>query len=87
MALAILFPRIKIVLASSTKSQARLLVTQKIMGEIYNRYPNVRKEIDMSSSSLSFNDTFINFHNGSQIVCVTSTDNSRGNRLSIINIS
>lgn len=61
-----------------------MLVTQKIMGEIYNRYPNVRKEIDLKSSSLSFNDTFINFHNGSQIVCVTSSENSRGNRCAIL---
>lgn len=83
-ALAILFPHIKIVLASSTKSQARLLVTQKIMGEIYNRYPNVRKEIDYKNSSLSYNDTYINFFNGSQIVCVTSTDNARGNRCAVL---
>ena len=89
-AMAILFPRIKIVLASSTKGQARLLVTQKIMGEIYNRYPNVRKEIVPpkskleNASSLSFNDTFINFWNGSQIVCVTSSENSRGNRCAVL---
>lgn len=60
------------------------MITQKIMGEIYNRYPNVRKEIDLKSSSLSFNDTFINFWNKSQIVCVTSNENSRGNRCAIL---
>lgn len=83
-ALAILFPRIKIVLASSTRGQARLLVTQKIMGEIYNRFPNVRKEIDLANSSLSYNDTYIKFFNGSQIVCVTSSENSRGNRCAVL---
>ena len=54
------------------------------MGEIYNRYPNVQKEIDINNSSLGLNDTFITFKNGSQIVCVTSTDNSRGNRCAVV---
>lgn len=83
-ALAIVFPRIKIVIASSTKGQARLLVTQKVMGEIYNRYPNVRREIDLRNSSLSQNDTYVTLYNKSQIVCVTSTENSRGNRCAIL---
>lgn len=64
------------------------MVTQKIMGEIYNRYPNVRKEIipvkATNGSCLSFNDTYINFYNGSQIVCVTSSENSRGNRCAVL---
>lgn len=82
--LAILYPRIKIVLASSTREQARLLVKEKILREIYNRYPNVQKEIDMDKSSTSANDTYITFRNGSQIVCVTSSENSRGNRCAIL---
>lgn len=82
--LCVLYPRIKIVVASSTYNQARKLITDKLIGEIYNRYPNARKEIDLKNSSLGKNDMYINFFNKSQIVCVTSTENSRGARATVL---
>ncbi len=73
-------PRARVVIASGTRSQARLIVTQKILGEIYNRYPKVRQEIDIKNCGLGQNDTYVKFYNGSEIVVVTSSDTSRGNR-------
>ena len=79
-----IFPRSRIVIASGTRSQARLIVTQKILGEIYNRFSKVRQEIDFKNSSVAQNDTYVKFWNGSEIVVVTGGDSSRGNRACII---
>lgn len=78
-----IFPRSRIVIASGTRGQARLIVTQKILGEIYNKYPKVRQEIDIKNSSVSTNDTHVKFWNGSEIVVITGGDSSRGNRCCI----
>lgn len=74
----ILFPRSRFVIASGTRGQARLIVTQKIMGELYSRYPRLKQEI--KDFSVSQNDTWVKFHGGSEIVVVTGSDSSRGNR-------
>lgn len=79
-----IFPRSRIVIASGTRSQARLIVTQKILGEIYNRYPKVRQEIDIKNSSVAQNNTYVKFYNGSEVVVVTGGDSSRGNRSCIV---
>lgn len=76
-----IFPRSRIVIASGTRSQARLIVTQKILGEIYNRYPKVRQEIDIKNSSVAQNNTYVKFWNGSEVVVVTGGDSSRGSYL------
>ena len=81
---AVLLPRSKIVIASGTKNQSRLLVTQKILGEIYNRFPKVRQEIDIKNSSVAQNDTYVKFYNGSEIVVVVGGDSARGHRASIV---
>ena len=79
-----IFPRSRIVIASGTRGQSRLIITQKILGEIYNRYPKVRQEIDLKNSNLGMNDTFVKFYNGSEIVVITGGDSSRGNRAMIV---
>ena len=79
-----IFPRSRIVIASGTRSQARLIITQKVLGEIYNRFPKVRQEIDLKGSSVAQNDTYVKFWNQSEIVVVTGGDSSRGNRSSIV---
>lgn len=79
-----LFPRTRIVVASGTRGQARLIIVQKVLGEIYNRYPKVRQEIDIKNSSVSTNDTKVKFWNGSEIVVITGSDSSRGNRAMIV---
>lgn len=75
---AILFPRSRIVIASGSRGSARLIVTQKVMGELYNNFPVLQQEI--SKHSVSLNDTYVSFHGGSQIVVVTGADSARGNR-------
>lgn len=79
-----IMPRSRIVIASGTRSQARLIVTQKILGEIYNRYPKVRQEIDFKNSSVAQNNTCVKFWNGSEVVVVTGGDSSRGNRSCVV---
>jgi hypothetical protein len=78
----ILYPGTKIIIASGTKGQAKLIITQKIEKDLYLNYPNVRREIkDIKSSN---NECVVIFQNGSTIEAVTSTDNSRGYRGNIL---
>lgn len=72
----ILFPNSKIVIASSTKSQASLIVTEKIQKELIPNSPNLAREIkDIKTSS---NQTEVIFHNGSTITVCPASDNARG---------
>ena len=73
----ILYPNSKIIIASGTKGQAKLIITQKIK-DFKMRYPMVDREIlDIKSTG---NECIVYFRNGSSIEAVTSTDNSRGYR-------
>lgn len=80
----ILYPNSNIVLASGTKGQARLIITEKIVS-MYNNSEAVRKEIgDFKNIKQGANDSSVSFLNGSKIVAVTSSDNSRGYRGNIL---
>lgn len=74
----ILYPGSRVVIASSTKKQAALIVKEKIEKELMPKSEMLRKEI----SNIAFNTTDIEveFHNTSSIVVVTASDNSRGYR-------
>lgn len=74
----VLWPGSMIILASGTKGQARLIITQKIAKQLYNVSPNLVREI--KDIKMNQNDTMILFQNGSSIEAVTSTDSSRGYR-------
>jgi len=77
----ILFPSTMIVIASGTKGQAKLIITQKIEKELM-KYPNIAREIkDIKTSN---NQVMVVFQNGSTIEAVTSNDNARGYRAQII---
>lgn len=78
----ILYPSSQIVIASGTKGQAKLIVTQKIMKDFMNNNPNIRREIREVKNNN--NECIVYFHNGSSIEAVTSTDNSRGYRGNIL---
>jgi hypothetical protein len=78
----ILFPGTKILIASGTKNQARLIITQKIEKELRLNYPNIAREIKDVKTSL--NECLVVFHNGSTIEAVTSNDNARGYRANIL---
>ncbi|APH20937.1 terminase large subunit domain-containing protein [Clostridium botulinum] len=78
----ILFPNSKIVIASATKGQASLIVTEKIQKELIPNSPNLAREIkDVRTSS---NQTEVIFHNGSTITVCPASDNARGLRATVI---
>lgn len=78
----ILYPNTKIIIASGTKGQAALIIKEKIIGEFYKDSPTLRLEI--KSWSISQNNVEIQFRNGSKILAVTSSDNSRGFRGNVL---
>ena len=79
---AILRPGARIVIASATKKQARLIVSEKIKKELIPRSPLLAAEIDSFKDSP--NEIEIMFKNGSSIVVVTANDNSRGYRATVL---
>ena len=72
---AILYPSSNIVLASGTKGQARLIITEKIFA-LKNNSRNVDREIKEFKTSA--NECYVVFWNGSKITAVTSGDSARG---------
>ncbi|MDY7043678.1 terminase large subunit [Virgibacillus sp. M23] len=77
---AILYPSSNIVIASGTKGQARLIITEKIMSLKNN--PNVEREIKEFKTGA--NECYVLFKNGSKIQASTSNDNARGLRANIL---
>lgn len=73
---AILYPNSKIVVASGTRGQAKLLISQKIQKELMAMSPNLRREI--LDIHVGQNMALVKFKNGSTIEAVSSTDNARG---------
>lgn len=78
---AILYPSSNIVLASGTKGQARLIITEKIFA-LKNNSRNVDREIKEFKTSA--NECYVVFWNGSKITAVTSGDSARGYRANIL---
>lgn len=79
---AILYPNSQIVIASATKKQARLIVTEKIQKELIPISDNLRREIkEIRTHS---DETEVIFHNGSSIVVVVGNDNARGHRSTVM---
>ncbi|WP_039230813.1 terminase large subunit domain-containing protein [Clostridium haemolyticum] len=74
---SVLYPNSKIILASGTKGQAKLIITEKIEKELM-QYPNLAREIKQIKSSS--NEATVVFQNGSTITAVPSTQNARGYR-------
>lgn len=74
----ILYPSSRVVVASATKKQAKLMVTEKIQKELMPNCPNLAKEI--KNIKTGNDDIEVFFKNGSSIVVVTANDNARGQR-------
>ena len=72
----ILYPNTKIIVASGTKGQARLLISQKIEKELMGMSPNLRREI--AYVKVGANDAVVKFKNGSTIEAVAFSDSARG---------
>ncbi len=79
---AILYPNSKIIIASCTKGQSKLLISQKIEKELCGKYPNLAREIKQIKTGA--NESVVIFKNGSTIEAVASNDNSRGYRCNIL---
>ncbi len=78
---AILEPNSIICIASATRNQAMLILKEKIQNELCNMSPNLAREI--KTIKVSQNDGIVEFHNGSRILIVTASQNSRGFRSNI----
>lgn len=80
----ILYPNTNIIIASGTKGQARLIISEKIVS-LYNNSEAVRAEIgDFRNIKTGANDARVSFLNGSKIEAVTSSDSARGYRGNIL---
>lgn len=79
---AILRPGARIVVASATKKQARLIVSEKIKKEILPRSPLLDAEIQSFKDSQ--NEIEVVFKNGSSIVVVVANENARGYRATVM---
>lgn len=78
---AILRPGSLIVVASATKKQAKLIVTEKIVKEILPRSPLLQAEIKVIKDSQ--NEIEVKFNNGSSIVVLVANENVRGYRATV----
>jgi len=78
---AILYPNSEIVVVSSTKQQAGIIVSDKITS-LRNDYPNLAREIKKLTDNM--NKWQVDFYNGSVIKIVASRDSSRGKRATFI---
>ena len=75
---AILYPHSQIVIASGTKEQASLIVSEKIKKELMRDSPNLCREILVIRDNK--NEIEVIFRNGSSIVVVPASENARGHR-------
>ena len=78
---AVLYPGSIIVIASSTKKQSSLIVSEKIQKELMPQSSNLTREI--SDIRTGQNETEVKFKNGSSIIVVPATDNARGHRATL----
>lgn len=74
----IVYPYSKIVLASGTKGQAKLIVSEKIQNELMAISPMLRREIRTIKNNQ--NEVIVYFRNHSTITVVAALDSSRGYR-------
>ena len=79
---AILRPGARIVVASATKKQARLIVSEKIKKELLPKSPLLEAEIDSFKDNQ--NEIEVIFKNGSSIVVVAANENARGYRATVM---
>lgn len=73
--MAILYPGMAIGIVSGNGNQARMVIRQKIEGEL-QKNENIRREI--SSIKTSSDDCIVTFKNGSSIRAITLGMNQRG---------
>lgn len=78
----ILYPGTHIIIASSTRKQAALIISEKILKELYEWSPMLRREIKSWKDNQI--ETSVTFRNGSFVEIVTLSDSARGHRAHVI---
>ena len=73
---AVLYPNSEIIVVSSTKAQAGIIVDKII--NLRNDHPNLAREISNVVANMNVREVV--FHNGSSIKVLATRDSSRGNR-------
>lgn len=81
-AVCVLYPNSKVLVASLTKRQAGLLITEKIEKELMVMSPNLRREIKKISTGQ--NAIEVIFHNGSSFIATVAGEGARGLRSTIM---
>lgn len=80
----ILYPGQKIIVSCETKEQSRNLIREKIVNELMNMSPNLRKEINPREIKIGTNESYVKFKNGSTITAINASENTRGKRAHIL---
>lgn len=78
---AILYPNSKIVLTAGSRGESRLIVSDKILNELWNMSPNLRREIVKWTDNKT--EVIVHFRNGSTIETVTCDEQARGHRSTV----
>ena len=81
---AILYTGKKIIVSCETKEQSRNLIREKIVNELMNMSPNLRKEINPREIKIGTNESYVKFKNGSTITAINASENTRGKRAHIL---
>ena len=80
----ILYPNLKIIVSCETKEQSRNLIREKIVNELMNMSPNLKKEINPREIKIGTNESYVKFKNGSTITAINASENTRGKRAHIL---
>ena len=80
----ILYPGQKVIVSCETKEQSRNLIREKIVNELMNMSPNLKKEINPREIKIGTNESYVKFKNGSTIIAINASENTRGKRAHIL---
>lgn len=78
----ILYPGTQVVISTETKNTSRRLISDKIKRELYDKSSNIRREIE--DIKIGTNESSVTFKNGSIIVSLNASENTRGQRANIL---
>lgn len=79
---AILYPGQLIIVSCTTKEQSRSLIREKISKELMKQSPMLRREI--ADIKIGTHETAVYFRNGSTILAINASENTRGLRCHIL---
>lgn len=75
---------INIVISCETKEQSRRLIREKIVNDLYQNCPNLRREVNIRDIKIGTNESFVKFRNGSVITALNASPNTRGQRANLL---